>query len=83
MRLLNNSLRNYIQCRYIGLVWFVALLHVGKVSLPSHTFSWASLTKWLTSTLCTYFHLQMTTTLLESADHRNYFVFVHCFVCLI
>ena len=41
--------------------------HAETVSSPSHTFSWASLTKQLTSTLCTYFCLYMTTTLLESA----------------
>ena len=31
--------------------------HVGVVISPSHTFSWASLTKQLTSTLCTHFLL--------------------------
>ena len=31
--------------------------HGGTVSSPNHTFSWASLNKWLTSTLCTYFGL--------------------------
>ena len=36
-------------------------------------FSWASLTKRSTSTctLCTYFHLYLTTTLLESAEGRR------------
>ena len=29
--------------------------HVGTVSSPNHTFFLASLNKWLTSTLCTYF----------------------------
>ena len=31
--------------------------HGGTVSSPNHTFSWASLNKQLTSTLCTYFRL--------------------------
>ena len=31
--------------------------HGGRVSSPNHTFSWASLNKQLTSTLCTYFRL--------------------------
>ena len=31
--------------------------HVGTVISINHTFSWASLTKLLTSTLCTYFRL--------------------------
>ena len=31
--------------------------HGGMVSSPNHTFSWASLNKQFTSTLCTYFHL--------------------------
>ena len=31
--------------------------HGGMVSSPSHTFSWASLNKQLTSTTCTYFRL--------------------------
>ena len=31
--------------------------HGGTVSSPYHTFSWASLNKQLTSTLCTYFRL--------------------------
>ena len=46
-------------------VWFDLILnfpvnsygHVGTVSSPNHTFSWASLTKQLTSTSCTYFCL--------------------------
>ena len=42
-------------------------------------FSWASLTKRLTSTLCTYLRLLLTKTLPESAEreengHRNYFM---------
>ena len=54
--------------------------HGGKVSPPNHTFSWASLNKQLTRTLCTYFPLQLTTTLLEwfswreESDLRNYFM---------
>ena len=31
--------------------------HGGTVSLPNHTYSWASLNKRLTSTSCTYFRL--------------------------
>ena len=31
--------------------------HVETVSSPNHTFSWASLTKRLTSTLCIYFRM--------------------------
>ena len=31
--------------------------HGRMVSSPNHTFSWASLNKQLTSTLCTYFRL--------------------------
>ena len=42
--------------------------HVETVSSPNHTFSLASLTKGLTSTLCTYFGLLLTTTLLESVE---------------
>ena len=43
--------------------------HVEIVSSPNHTFfSWASLTKRLTSILCTYFCLQLTTSLLESVE---------------
>ena len=54
--------------------------HCGTVSSPNHTFSWASLNKQLTSTSCTYFRLQLTTTLLEwfsgreENDRRNYFM---------
>ena len=54
--------------------------HGGTVSSPNHTFSWASLNKQLTSTLCTYFRLYLTTTLLErfsgreENDRRNYFM---------
>ena len=42
--------------------------HVEMVSLPNHTFSRASLTKWLTSTSCTYFNLYLITTILESVE---------------
>ena len=54
--------------------------HGGTVSSPNHTFSWASFNKHLTSTSCTYFHLYLTTTLLEwfsrreENDRRNYFM---------
>ena len=47
---------------WILFIWFGVMLnipvnsygHVGMVSLPTTPFSWANLTKWLTSTLCTY-----------------------------
>ena len=54
--------------------------HGGKVSSPNHTFSWAGLNKRLSSNSCTYFCLQLTTTLLEwisvrkENDRRNYFM---------
>ena len=37
--------------------------HVAMVSSPNRTFSWESLTKRLTSSSCTYFHLILTKTL--------------------
>ena len=43
------------------------------VHLTTH-FSWARLTKQLTSTLCTYFRLKLSTTLLETAKEENYFM---------
>ena len=54
--------------------------HCGTVNSPNHTFSWADLNKRLTSNSCKYFHLQLTTTLLEQIsereenDRRNYFM---------
>ena len=42
--------------------------HVKMVSSPNHTFPWMSFTKRIISTLCTYFLLQLTTTLLEPAE---------------
>ena len=54
--------------------------HDMTVSSPNHTFSWASLNKQLTSTWFTYFHLLLTTTLLEwfngreEDDCSNYFM---------
>ena len=53
--------------------------HGRMVSSSNHTFSWASLTKQLTSTSCTYFCLKLTTTFLESAGReengrRTYFM---------
>ena len=67
---------------------FVLLLYVpgnsyghGRlVRSPNHTFSWASLNKWVTRTSCTYFSLLLTKTLLdwfsgrEENDCRNYFM---------
>ena len=45
----------------VGLIFYVSSnsyhSDVGTVSSPHHTFSWASLTKQLTSILCTYFCL--------------------------
>ena len=69
----------YICCIYssfvlFGLVLYIPVnsyVHVWTVSSPNHTFFWASLTKRLTSTLCTYFCLYLTTTLLESAEGRR------------
>ena len=43
------GLRFYIPVKVYG--------HVERVSSPNNTFSWASLTKQLTSTLCKYFCL--------------------------
>ena len=35
-----------------------AMVIAGRsVNSPNHTFSWAGLSKWLTSNLCTYFRL--------------------------
>ena len=42
--------------------------HVRMVSSPNNTFSWASLTKQLTSTSCAYFYLLVT---LESVKGRR------------
>ena len=58
------SLQLYEVFRVSG-TFFVLLLYVqvnsygqgGTVSLPNHTFSWASLNTRLTSNLCTYFRL--------------------------
>ena len=57
-------------------VWFLmsqstAMVMSGWSVHLTTLFSWASLTKQLTSTSCTYFHLQLTTTLLESAEGRR------------
>ena len=60
-----------------GFMFYTPVKSYGHVE-PNHTFSWASLTNGLTSTLCTYFHLQMTTTPLnqrkEENGSRNYFM---------
>ena len=78
--------QDYLLAR--SFIMFVLLLYVpvnsyghdGTVSSSNHTFSWASLNKWLTSNPCTYFCLLLTTTLLEcfskreENDHRNYFM---------
>ena len=60
------------------LVWFwfftsqsTTLAMLGWSVHLTTLFSWASLTNQLTSTSCTYFHLQLTTTLLESVDGRR------------
>ena len=46
--------------------------HCGTVSSPSHTFSWASLNKQLTSTSCTYFRLYWQQPFLnDSAEGRR------------
>ena len=51
-------------CDLLFLVWFDYVQvnsymygHVWTVSSPNYTFSWTSLAKRLTSTLCTYFRL--------------------------
>ena len=64
----------YYKFFWFGLMLYVSVNsygHVRTVSSPNHTFSWASLTKLLTSTSCTYFRLSLTTTLLESAEGRR------------
>ena len=57
------------------LVWFFTsqstAMVMSTVSSPYFTFFWASFTKWLTSTSCTYFRLLLTTALLESAEGRR------------
>ena len=60
----------------VCLVWFfmsqsTAMVMSGRPVHLATLISWASLTKRLTSTLCTYFGLKMTTTLLESAEGRR------------
>ena len=55
------------------------VMSVGTVSSPNHTFSWAILTKQLTSTLCTYFSLVTDNSPSwisgrEENGHRNYFM---------
>ena len=44
----------YVLLLYVPINSYV---HGGTVSSPNHTFSWESLNKRLTSTLCTYFRL--------------------------
>ena len=47
--------KNYVFCFDLMLYLPVnSYGHVRTVSSPNHTFTWASLTKWLTGTLCTY-----------------------------
>ena len=52
--------------------------HVEMVSSSNHTFSWTSLTKWLTSTSCTYFVYNWQHPFLnqqkEENGGRNYFM---------
>ena len=43
----------------------------GRSVHPTTFFSWASLTKQLTSTSCTFFHLLLTTTFLQSSEGRR------------
>ena len=50
----------YMHFSLFGLMFYIPVNsfgHVETVNSPNHTFSWASLTKQLTSTLCTYFCL--------------------------
>ena len=57
-----------------------AMIMAGRSVNLTTLFSWASLNKQLTSTSCTYFCLQLTTTILEwfsgreEIDRRNYFM---------
>ena len=63
---------------FLPMLFFVLLLYVPSQQLWS--WLWASLNKQLTSTLCTYFCLYLTTTLLEwcsgreDNEHKNYFM---------
>ena len=60
----NSLVYIFVKVNPLFLVWFDFLYvtvnsygHVEMVSSPNYTFSWASLTRQLTSTLCTYFCL--------------------------
>ena len=79
----------YAIVKYIVICLFVLLLYIlsqqlwpwwdGQFTKP-HYFFWASFGKRLTSTLCIYFRLELTTLLecfsgREENDPRNYFVF--------
>ena len=79
----NNFLQKLKLWSFVCLVWFEVLLpslklwSVKTISSPNHTFSWASLTKPFTSTVCTYFACNKQQPFLnqqEENDHRNYFM---------
>ena len=59
--LVHSQTQNKAQCLFVCFCCFTSQVnsygHGGTVSSPNHTFSWASLNKQLTSTLCTYFRL--------------------------
>ena len=66
----------FLICLFVCLFWCLtsqstAMAMSGRSVHLTTLFSWASLTKRLTSTLCTYFPLYLTTTLLESAEGRR------------
>ena len=71
----NSELQNLVLHRFF-LVWFdslrqlTAMVMLGWSVHLTTLFFCASLTKELTSTSCTYFRLQLTTTLLESREGR-------------
>ena len=77
LRILSALLKETTQCLQFCLFWCftsqsTAMVMLGwSVHLLPHFFSWTSLTKLLTSTLCTYFHFWMTITLLEWAERRK------------
>ena len=71
---------DYLILRLFALILCVSVNsygHVKTVSSPDNTFSWASLTKRLTSTLYTYFCLLLTTRLPETTEGGWQFKLFH------
>ena len=71
-----NTQVKYLIDSGFGFVWIDSLCPCsqqlsGRSVHLTTLFSWASLTKQLSSTSRTFFHLQLTTTLLESAEERR------------